>query len=143
MIAPKFPGWSSLIQTQKVSALKTSDDTRTKMKKSFKSKLMHSGLSLTGMGSGLWLMIWSMDHEIVWLDNLMRFLMKVKYWLSTDRHVHRNTLESDVGDSVTIFGILIFSLGLLYLLTVVFGKRLSISKAPVKKTKKVDGGENH
>ncbi|MBL6842779.1 MAG: hypothetical protein ISQ73_04935 [Verrucomicrobiae bacterium] len=104
---------------------------------------MHSGLSLTGMGSGLWLMIWSMDHEIVWLGNLMRFLMKVKYWLSTDRHVHRNTLESDVGNSVTIFGILIFSLGLLYLLTVVFGKRLSISKAPVKKTKKVDGGKNH
>ncbi len=69
--------------------------------------------------------------------------MKVKYWLSTDRHVHRNTLESDVGNSVTIFGILIFSLGLLYLLTVVFGKRLSISKAPVKKTKKVDGGKNH
>ena len=54
---------------------------------------MHSGLSLTGMGSGLWLMIWSMDHEIVWLDNLMRFLMKVKYWLSTDRHVHRRIMS--------------------------------------------------
>ena len=84
-----------------------------------------------------------MDHEIVWLDNLMRFLMKVKYWLSTDRHVHRRIHESDVGNSVTIFGILIFSLSLLYLLTAVFGKRMLPSKASVKKTKKVGGGKNH
>ena len=129
MITPKLLGWNSLTQTENVSILKAGDKTRTKMKKSFKSKLMHSGLSLTGMGSGLWLMIWSMDHEIVWLDNLMRFLMKVKYWLSTDRHVHRRIHESDVGNSVTIFGILIFSLSLLYLLTAVFGKRMLPSKA--------------
>ena len=62
MITPKLLGWNSLTQTENVSILKAGDKTRTKMKKSFKSKLMHSGLSLTGMGSGLWLMIWSMDH---------------------------------------------------------------------------------
>ena len=70
-------------------------------------------------------------------------IMKVKYWLSTDRHVHRRIHESDVGNSVTIFGILIFSLSLLYLLTAIFGKRMLPSKASVKKTKKVGGGKNH
>jgi hypothetical protein len=98
---------------------------------------MHCGISFLGMGSGLWLMIWSMDHEIIWLEKLMRFLGEVRYWLDTDRR-YRNTYETDIGNSITILGIIVFSLSLLYLYAVVSGKGLRFSKSPAKETKRVD-----